>query len=190
MMQDDSREKPQKAANCDENVASIIKKPIVLIGMMGTGKTQLGRSLSKALNLPFIDCDAEFEAACGSSISDYFARYGEEAFRAGEFKIMDRLLDNERKIISAGGGVVVNPDTRAILKTRACAIWLTASPKTLAQRCAGNDRRPLLQNGDPETILRDLLAKREPLYKEVAVFSVDTENDDGLDQVLRGLSTC
>lgn len=190
MMQDDSRENPQKAANCDQIVAPILNKPIVLVGMMGTGKTQLGRALAKELSVPFVDCDAEFETACGSSISDYFARYGEDAFRAGEFKIMDRLLDGTRKIISAGGGAVVNPETRAAIKARAITIWLTATPKTLAERCAGNDKRPLLNAGDPETILRDLLVKREPLYKEVATFSVDTETSDTLGQVLKGLKSC
>lgn len=190
MMQDDSREKPQKAANCGQNVTQNINKPIVLVGMMGTGKTQLGRALAKELDLPFVDCDAEFETACGSSISDYFARYGEDAFRAGEFKVMDRLLDGTPKIISAGGGAVVNPDTRAILKTRAHTVWLTATPKTLAERCSGSDKRPLLQTGDPETILRDLLAKREPLYKDVAEFSIDTETPDTLNQVLKGLKLC
>jgi shikimate kinase len=167
-------------------------KPIVLIGMMGTGKTQLGRDVAKATSLPFFDTDQEIEAASGYTVSEYFARYGEDAFRDGEFKVMDRLLDGTPKIIAAGGGIIVLPQTRAILRERAITVWLTASARTLAKRCEGNNKRPLLQNGNPEEILSTLLEKRRPLYEETACFTVSTErvDHDALNAILKGVETC
>lgn len=196
MMQDCPGQKAQKSANCDQNVSTIaaaLTKPVVLIGMMGTGKSQLGRTLAKSMNLPFADSDSEFEAAAGCSIADYFAKYGEDAFRAGEHKVMDRLLDQQPKIIAAGGGVVTLPETRAMLKERAITVWLQASIEVLAERCAGNSKRPLLQNGDPHAILSGLLEKRRPLYEEVAAFSVSTDKavgDEAIGNILKGLSAC
>jgi len=196
MMQDHTGEKAQKTANCDQNVTAVaaaVNGPVVLVGMMGTGKSQLGRMLAKTMDLPFIDSDTEFETASGCTISDYFSRYGEDAFRQGEYKVMDRLLDGQPKIIAAGGGIVVLPETRAILKDRATTVWLQASVDTLVERTAANNKRPLLQNGDPAAILNALLEKRSPLYEEVAVFSVSTDcavGDEALNTILKGLATC
>ena len=167
-------------------------KPVVLIGMMGTGKTQLGRVLAKATALPFFDTDNEIETAAGMAVTDYFSKYGEEAFRAGEYKVLERLLDNTPKIIAAGGGIVVLPQTRALLRERAVPVWLTASPRTLAKRCEGNNKRPLLQNGNPEEILSALLEKRRSMYEETASFSVSTErvDDNAVNAILKGLEAC
>ncbi len=196
MMQDRPGENPQFSANCDRNVAPgslpSLHRPVVLIGMMGSGKSQLGRQLARTMDLPFADSDNEFETAAGLSIADYFAKYGEDAFREGEYKVMDRLLDGSPKIIAAGGGIVTLEKTRAILKTRACAIWLTASPVTLAARCAGSTKRPLLNTGDPVATLTALLDKRGALYAEVAQFQVSTEKgcgDEALAHLKAGIET-
>jgi shikimate kinase len=183
--------------NCDQNVADgptacKFSKPIVLIGMMGTGKTQLGRLLAKSMSLPFFDTDIEFEAAAGLSIADYFKTYGEDAFRDGEFKVLDRLLDSSPKIIAAGGGIITLPATRAILRDRAIVVWLQASPEALAKRCAGNNKRPLLQGGDAQDILAALLEKRQGLYEEVSHFTISTEHsvgDDARNAILKGLES-
>ncbi len=171
---------------------ALFGKPAVLIGMMGTGKSQIGKELAKATHLPFFDTDQEIEIAAGMSVAEYFAKYGEDAFRSGEFKVLDRLLDGTPKIIAGGGGIILLPQTRALLRERALTVWLTASPSTLAKRCAGNNKRPLLQNGDPETILRALLEKRASLYEETAHFSVSTErvDDAALNAILQGLNAC
>lgn len=191
MMQDHTGDKAQKSANCDQNVSAIpVSCPVVLIGMMGSGKSQLGRHLAKSTGLPFVDSDTEFETAAGCSIADYFTRYGEDAFRQGEFKVMERLLDDAPKIIAAGGGVVSLPQTRDLLKTKAVTVWLQASVDTLVERTAGNNKRPLLQTGDPKEILTTLLEKRSPLYEEVAAFSVSTDRavgDEALNAILKGL---
>lgn len=194
MMQDHTGEKAEKTANCDQNVSTIpVTCPVVLIGMMGSGKSQLGRHLAKSMGLPFVDSDAAFETAAGCSIADYFERYGEEAFRLGEYKVMERLLDGTSKIVAAGGGIITLPETRALLKTKAVTIWLQASVETLVERTAGNNKRPLLQKGDPKEILSALLEKRSPLYEEVAAFSVSTERalgDEALNNIMKGLSSC
>lgn len=196
MMQDHTGEKAQKTANCDQNVSAdsvSVTDPIVLIGMMGSGKSQLGRILAKTMGLPFIDSDTEFETAAGCAITDYFERYGEAAFRTGEYKVMERLLDGTPKIIAAGGGVVTLPETRALLKTKATTIWLQASVDVLVERTAGSNKRPLLQTGDPKEILTALLEKRAPLYEEVAAFAVSTDRavgDEALNIIMKGLSSC
>jgi shikimate kinase len=196
MMQDQAGQEPQKSANCDQNVAKTraslaLNRPVALVGMMGSGKTQLGRLLAKTIALPFADTDIEFETAAHMSITDYFAKYGEGAFREDEYKVLDRLLDGTPKIVACGGGIVTHAGCRALIKERAIGVWLTASPATLAARCAGNNRRPLLQNGNPQDILSGLLETRQPLYEEVAAFSISTDRsvgDDALNALVKGLS--
>lgn len=189
MMQDHTGHNVSDAGLVPGNV---FRKPVVLIGMMGTGKSQLGRDLAKATGLPFFDTDQEIEIAAGMSVAEYFAKYGEDAFRSGEFKVLERLLDGRPKIIAGGGGIVLLPQTRALLRERSVAVWLTASPSTLAKRCAGNNKRPLLQNGDPQTILSTLLEKRAALYEETARFSVSTErvDDNALNAIMEGVTAC
>ncbi|MCB1538456.1 MAG: shikimate kinase [Rhodospirillales bacterium] len=168
-----------------------LARPVVLIGMMGSGKSQLGRKLARALALPFSDADTAFEQAQGCRIADFFAQHGEDAFRKQEAQVMDRLLDAEARVIAAGGGIVATPEMRDALRRRACAVWLTASPETLAARCAESTARPLLNGGDPVAILRALMEKRAAWYEESAQFAVSTDRacgDDALNAIIAGLN--
>lgn len=202
MMQDRCGDNPQKSANYDENVAhtqdkarlkASLDRPIVLIGMMGVGKTRLGRLLAERLELGFCDSDAVIEESQGGTIAAYFAKNGEPAFRDLEYKTFDTLLDGTPKVIGAGGGVVVNPQSRAILRDRAYVIWLQADIGELVKRCAGSTARPLLNSGDPQTILTNLLEKRASLYAETAAFTVRTDTqsiDATINALINGLDQC
>jgi len=183
MTQDHAIEKLKEAADCDQNVAAGLRRPIVLIGMMGAGKSRTGHSLAARIGIPFIDSDREIETAAGCSIADYFERYGEEAFRDGESRVLTRLLDTVPKVISAGGGIVLRPENRKLLQEKAITIWLQADIAVLAARCAGNAKRPLLQAGDPLEILRDIFARREAFYREASSFTVNSGHEDVEDTV-------
>lgn len=138
--------------------------PIILIGMMGVGKSTIGRRLAARLNLPFIDADEEIEAAAGMSIPEIFARYGEEGFRDGERRVISRLIDQGRKVIATGGGAFMNEQTRALILDRAIAVWLDADLDILVERVSRRDGRPLLEGKDPRTVLTQLAEIRNPVY--------------------------
>lgn len=138
--------------------------PIILIGMMGVGKSTIGRRLAARLNLPFIDADEEIEAAAGMSIPEIFARYGEEGFRDGERRVIARLIDQGRKVIATGGGAFMNDQTRALILDRAIAVWLDADLDILVERVSRRDGRPLLEGKDPRTVLTELAGIRNPVY--------------------------
>lgn len=190
MMQEQDNNNPQKSANYGQSVA----RPIVLIGMMGAGKTRLGQVLAQKLDLPFYDSDAVIERTHNTTIAQYFEKYGEAAFRETEYETFERLMENAAPmVISAGGGAVTHAKTRDIITKKACAIWLEADVSTLVRRCAGNDSRPLLKSGDPHAILSGLLERRAPLYAELAQFSVRTDRhsiDDIIQTILNGLKQC
>lgn len=139
-------------------------RPIVLVGLMGAGKTTVGRRLAQRLRLPFVDADAEIETAAGMSITEIFDRFGESYFRDGERRVIARLIDGTRKVIATGGGAFMNAETRALILERALAVWLDANPAVLAERVARRDTRPLLRNRDPHQVLRELAEKRNPVY--------------------------
>lgn len=141
-----------------------IEKPIVLIGLMGVGKSTVGRRLAKRLDLPFVDADAEIESAAGMSIADIFDRFGEGYFRDGERRVIARLIDGTPKVIATGGGAFINEETRGLILESATAIWLDANPAVLAERVARRDTRPLLRNRDPLEVLRELARVRNPIY--------------------------
>ena len=165
-------------------------KTIVLVGLMGAGKTSVGRRVANRLGLPFYDADHEIEAAAGCSVSDLFARYGEPAFRAGERRVMRRLLGGPRSVIATGGGAFIDPETRALITEQAISVWLRADLDLLTKRVTGRDHRPLLKEGDPRTILSALMEKRHPIYQEadLAVDSVDQPTDITVMAVLRALA--
>ncbi len=152
-----------------ESIRSRLDRPVVLIGMMGAGKSRLGRLLAEALNLPFADSDEEIEKAAGCSISDIFERYGEPFFRDRERLVLQRLIEDGPKIIAAGGGAVMQPDTAEAIWNHAVSLWVRAELPVLVERTARNANRPLLRNGDPATILGNLSAKREPVYSRADV---------------------
>lgn len=139
-------------------------QPIVLIGLMGVGKSTVGRRLAARLNVPFVDADSEIEAAAGMSIADIFERFGEAYFRDGERRVIARLIDGQAKVIATGGGAFINPETRALILDQALAVWLNANPRILADRVKRRDTRPLLRGRDPAEVLTALAELRNPLY--------------------------
>lgn len=155
------------------------RRSIVLIGLMGAGKTAVGRRLASRLELPFIDADSEIEAAAGASISEIFAEHGEAYFRQGERKVIARLLEAGPQVLATGGGAFMNPDTRANIKAGGLSVWLKAEIKVLLKRVGRRDNRPLLAAGDPEKVMKKLMEERYPIYEEadVTVESRDVPHD-------------
>jgi shikimate kinase len=143
-----------------------IERSIVLVGMMGAGKTAVGRRLAAALGWPFTDADWAIEAAAGTSIANIFEEIGEAAFRLRERQVIARLLRGERQVLALGGGAFVDPDTRALVRERAISIWLRADLDVLVRRTARRDDRPLLAGGDPRAKLAALLEQRASIYAE------------------------
>jgi len=165
-------------------------RTLVLVGLMGAGKSSVGRRVASRLGLPFYDADAEIEAAAGCSISDLFARYGEASFRTGERRVMRRLLGGPRAVIATGGGAFIDPETRALISAQAISVWLRADLNVLEKRVVGRDHRPLLKEGDPRTILSALMEKRHPIYAEadLVVDSLDQPTDLTVSAVLKALT--
>ena len=149
---------------------------IVLIGMMGAGKTSVGRRLATALDLPFVDADAEIEQAANLTVAEIFSAYGEDHFRQGERKVIARLLAGGSKVIATGGGAFMNDETRTEIGRHAISIWLKAALPLLMERVQRKANRPLLSEADPEAVMRRLLAVREPVYAtaDIIVASRDT----------------
>ena len=139
---------------------------IVLVGLMGVGKSTVGRRLAARLKLPFVDADEEIESAADLSIAEIFERYGEPHFRDGERRVIARLIDGTPKVVATGGGAFVNEDTRALILREALAIWLDADLPVLADRVRRRDTRPLLRGKDPLQVLGDLARVRNPLYAQ------------------------
>ncbi|MEN3951071.1 shikimate kinase [Iodidimonas sp. SYSU 1G8] len=166
-----------------------LDRSIVLVGLMGAGKTTIGRRLAKRLGVPFVDADAEIEKAAGCSIKDIFECYGEAAFREGERRVICRLMAGPPQIVATGGGAFMNDETRKRVKEAGVSVWLKADIPTLVARVGKRDTRPLLSKGDPETILRELAAKRDPFYAEadIHVESRDGPHDNVVDAVIDAL---
>ena len=164
-------------------------KPIVLIGLMGAGKTTVGRRLAQRMRLPFVDADHEIEAAAGMSVADIFERFGEPYFRDGERRVIARLIDGLPKVIATGGGAFMNEATRALILNQSIAIWLDAEPAVLADRVSRRDTRPLLRGGDPEALLTELAAIRNPFYAlaPIRVESVIAPHDATVDAILKAI---
>jgi shikimate kinase len=165
-------------------------RTIVLVGLMGAGKTSIGRRLAAALQLPFVDADSEIEAAAGQTIEGIFARDGEAAFRAGERRVIARLLDNPIHVLATGGGAFVDPATRALIRERAVSIWLRADLDLLLARVSRRNNRPLLKTGDPRAVLERLMKERYPLYAEadITVDTIDGPPEATLEQVMSALA--
>ena len=146
-----------------------LDRPIVLVGLMGVGKSTVGRRLAKRLGLPFVDSDSEIEDASGLSAAEVFERYGEKDFRDGERRLVARLIEGEVRVIATGGGAYVDPRTRQLLNERAITIWLDAPIEVLAERTARRDTRPLLKGPDAKEVLTRLAAERAPAYAEAHI---------------------
>jgi shikimate kinase len=172
-------------------LALLGSRSIVLVGMMGVGKSSIGRRLAARLGVPFVDADAEIEKAAGMSIADIFARHGEADFRSGEARVIARLLDGGPQVLATGGGAVMNADTRAAIKAKGVSIWLSAEFEVLMRRInkRKNDR-PLLQTADPAATLRELLVAREPVYAQadLTVQSREVPHDAIVSEIMTALA--
>lgn len=147
-------------------VAERLARPVVLVGLMGVGKSTVGKRLALLLDRDFVDADEEIEEAAQLSIAEIFSDFGEAYFRDGERRVIARLIEEGRGVIATGGGAFVDPETRALILEKALAVWIDADIDTLVERTARRDTRPLLKQGDPRAILSDLFAKREPFYRQ------------------------
>jgi len=166
------------------------RRTIALVGLMGVGKSSVGRRLANALDLPFRDADNEVETAAGRSISDIFGELGEAAFREGERRVIARLLEETPHVLATGGGAFNDPKTRALIKSKAISIWLKTDLEVLARRVARKDTRPLLIGKDPMEVLRAQAEARYPAYAEadITVETGDAAHHVTVDQLLRALS--
>jgi shikimate kinase len=170
--------------------SAVIKRPIVLVGLMGAGKTTVGRRLAQRLQMPFVDADEEIEAAAGLSIAEIFERFGEPYFRDGERRVIARLIDGSPKVIATGGGAFMNELTRSLILDRATAVWLQADIETLIDRVRRRSTRPLLKDRDPREVLTDLASKRDPVYAlaPIHVRSQPSPHDATVRAILKALS--
>lgn len=167
-------------------VAALGRRAIVLVGMMGAGKSSIGRRLAQRLGIPFVDADVEIEIAAGMSITDIFAIRGEPEFRAGEARVIARLLDGGAQVVATGGGAFMNVDSRAAIKAKGISVWLKAEFDVLMRRIRRRHDRPLLKIDDPETKLRELINLRYPTYElaDLTVQSRDVPHDKIVEEIV------
>ncbi|MDX2259361.1 MAG: shikimate kinase [Hyphomicrobiaceae bacterium] len=170
--------------------AALDRRAIVLIGLMGCGKSAIGKRLAARLDLPFVDADEEIERAANMSITEIFARHGEPHFRDREEKVIARLLTQGAQVLATGGGAYMSASTRAAVAAHGVAVWLRADLPILMRRVARRDNRPLLAGPDPEAVMRRLMAERYPVYGEapVAVESRDVPHDQIVDEIIAALT--
>jgi shikimate kinase len=158
------------------NMSSLqLRRTVALVGLMGAGKTSIGRRLAHELGLPFIDADHEIEQAAGQTIEAIFEQHGEAFFRDGERRVIARLLDGPAHVLATGGGAFMDPSTRRVLVERAITIWIKADIEILLSRVGRRNHRPLLKQGDKRAILTGLMAARHPIYAE-ADFTIDASD--------------
>ena len=163
--------------------------PIVLVGLMGAGKTSVGRRLADKLGIPFVDADHEIEAAAGKKITEIFTDHGEAYFRDGERRVIQRLLDGAPKVLATGGGAFIQPETRAAIQAGAISIWLKADRDLILARVRRRTNRPLLRTDDPAAVVDRLIAERYPVYAEadIHIQSRDVAHDVVIDSIFEAL---
>jgi shikimate kinase len=166
-----------------------LDRAVVMVGLMGAGKSAIGKRLAQSLGLNFVDADKEIEEAAGCTIPEIFARFGEPAFRDGERRVIARLLEGPVCVLATGGGAFMDEGTRAKIKERGLSVWLRADLDTLVRRTARRSNRPLLNAGDPRDILGKLMAQRYPVYAEanVTVDSLDAPPESTTARVIDAL---
>ena len=172
-----------------DDLGKRLDRPIVLVGLMGVGKSTVGRRLAKRLGLSFVDSDEEIEDAAGRPAAEIFEQYGERDFRDGERRLVARLVEGEIRVIATGGGAYVDPSTRKLLNERSITVWLDAPVEILAERTSRRDTRAQLRNGDPKAVLRKLDEERRPSYAEahIHVRSGDGAHRDVVDAIVDAL---
>ena len=158
-----------------EEINRLLDRPIVLIGLMGAGKTRTGRMLAGALDLPFSDSDDEIQDAAGMSISEIFERFGEDYFRAGEKRVVQRMLEGGKSVIATGGGAVMAEETAGLIWSNSLSVWVRAELDVMVERTSRRDDRPLLKDGDAQKILSALMQKRYPVYEKADIV-IDSHN--------------
>jgi shikimate kinase len=170
--------------------AALPRKTIALVGLMGVGKSSIGRRLAHALGMPFKDADAEIEAAAGRSISDIFSQYGEATFRDGERRVIARLLEEPPHVLATGGGAFAQPETRALIKGKAISVWLKADIEVLARRVARRDHRPLLVGKDPMEVLETHVRDRYPAFEtaDLVIETGDLPHNVAVDAIIKALA--
>jgi shikimate kinase len=181
----------ERPATREERIrAGLGGRSIVLVGMPGCGKSALGRRLAPRLDLPFVDVDEEIERAAGKSIKEMFADHGEAYFRDGERKVIARLLAAGPQVLATGGGALLNAETRASVGRSGVSIWVKADAALLVRRVAKRNTRPLFEGRDPETVVKELLAAREPLYAvaDIVVESREVPHDMMVDEIIEALA--
>ncbi len=178
------------APTLDRLKEALGNRSLVFIGMMGAGKTTLGRRVAARLELPFVDLDQEIEKAAALSVTEIFAKHGEAHFRDGERKVIARLLRDGPQVLATGGGAFMNAETRAAIAEAGLSVWIEADPAVLFQRIRHKPTRPLLQNPDPEGVLRRLVAERYPVYAlaDVTVKSREASKDVMTEEILATLA--
>lgn len=166
------------------------ERSIVLVGLMGAGKSTVGRRLARRLSLPFVDSDEEIERAADHEIREIFDRFGEASFRDGERRVLRRLIEGGRKVIATGGGAFMDSETRSLILERCIAIWLEAGVDTLAERVARRGHRPLLAGKDPLPLLQELADVRNPVYAEahIRVRSESGPHERTVDRIVDALA--
>lgn len=186
------RSKEKYSANRTKRITSALgKRSLVLVGLMGAGKTAIGKRLATELDLPFTDADNEIETAAQKTISEIFADHGEEYFRTGEQKVIQRLLQNGPQVLATGGGAYMNEQTRQDINTYGISIWLKANFDVLMSRVSRRDHRPLLQNDNPEEVMRSLIEERYPVYElaDITVVSRDGPHEVIVSEILSKLAS-
>ena len=173
-------QKPAESGLESAVVRALGGRSIVLVGMMGAGKSSIGRRLASRLGIPFIDADAEIESAAGMTIPEIFEKHGEPYFRAGEARVIARLLDNGPQVLATGGGAVMDPQTRALIVQKGISIWLKADIDVLLKRTKRRNDRPLVEK------IKDLLPVREPIYAQanIIIHSRDEPHDTIIDEIM------
>jgi shikimate kinase len=169
--------------------AALGPRSVVLVGMMGAGKSSVGRRLASRLGIPFVDADVEIEKAADMTISEIFSAHGEAYFRAGETRVIARLLEGGPQVLATGGGAFMNADTRAAIRAKGISVWLRATLDVLTRRIKRRGDRPLLKGADPADTLRRLIEERNPVYAEadLTVESRDVPHETIVDEILDGL---
>ena len=164
-------------------------RTIVLVGMMGAGKSTLGRRLATRLRLPFVDADHEIERACGFTVQEMFDRFGEAAFRDGERRVIARLIAGTQKVVATGGGAFMQDETRQLILDRGLAVWLKADIDVLVDRVSRREGRPLLKGRDPREVLTELAAIRDPVYAlaPIHVHSQPLPHEATVNQILKAI---
>ncbi|MBO9589900.1 shikimate kinase [Devosia sp.] len=180
---------PARSARAKALIERLNGRPLILVGMMGAGKTTVGRRLAARLGRRFLDSDEEIEKAAQMTIPEIFAQRGEPEFRAGEMRVISRLLKENDIVLATGGGAFVNPETRALVKSGAVSVWLKADLDVLFERVSRRSNRPLLKTADPKGTLEKLIADRYPIYAEadITVLSRDVPQDSVAADVISAL---